>query len=152
MPAKPSKRIFAFSVHVLTAAGAAVALFALLAATHGDWPLMFLWLGVALVIDAMDLLHSGRLEGFCLVSSDSDFTRLASRLRLWGKFLRIWNYWNMLNVHDAITPTQRSKTYLGRPSVVLFTIASTAKRPSSSSNHYNIVKNHTCLINLVKPG
>ena len=54
MPAKPSKRIFAFSVHVLTAAGAAVALFALLAATHGDWPLMFLWLGVALVIDAID--------------------------------------------------------------------------------------------------
>src|ERR1700704_1964432 len=54
MPATPSKRIFAFSVHVLTASGAAVALFALLAATHGDWPLMFLWLGVALVIDAID--------------------------------------------------------------------------------------------------
>jgi uncharacterized LabA/DUF88 family protein len=36
---------------------------------------------IALVIDAMDLLHSGRFEGFCLVSSDSDFTRLASRLR-----------------------------------------------------------------------
>ena len=54
MTATPSKRIFAFSVHVLTAAGAAVALFALLAATHGDWPLMFLWLGVALVIDAID--------------------------------------------------------------------------------------------------
>jgi NYN domain len=36
------------------------------------------------VIDAMDLLHSGRLDGFCLVSSDSDFTRLASRLREQG--------------------------------------------------------------------
>jgi uncharacterized LabA/DUF88 family protein len=36
---------------------------------------------IALVIDAMDLLHSERFEGFCLVSSDSDFTRLASRLR-----------------------------------------------------------------------
>jgi uncharacterized LabA/DUF88 family protein len=36
---------------------------------------------IALVIDAMDLLHSGRMDGFCLVSSDSDFTRLASRLR-----------------------------------------------------------------------
>lgn len=36
---------------------------------------------ITLVIDAMDLLHSGRLDGFCLVSSDSDFTRLASRLR-----------------------------------------------------------------------
>src|SRR5918998_417274 len=36
---------------------------------------------IALVIDAMDLLHTGRFEGFCLVSSDSDFTRLASRIR-----------------------------------------------------------------------
>lgn len=36
---------------------------------------------ITLVIDAMDLLHGGRLDGFCLVSSDSDFTRLASRIR-----------------------------------------------------------------------
>ncbi|MCO5147349.1 MAG: NYN domain-containing protein, partial [Aquamicrobium sp.] len=33
---------------------------------------------ITLVIDAMDLLHSGRFDGFCLVSSDSDFTRLAA--------------------------------------------------------------------------
>jgi hypothetical protein len=36
---------------------------------------------IALVIDAMDLLHRGRFDGFCLVSSDSDFTRLAARIR-----------------------------------------------------------------------
>jgi uncharacterized LabA/DUF88 family protein len=35
----------------------------------------------ALIIDAMDILYSGRVEGFCIVSSDSDFTRLATRLR-----------------------------------------------------------------------
>ena len=35
----------------------------------------------ALIIDAMDLLHTRALEGFCLVSSDSDFTRLATRIR-----------------------------------------------------------------------
>jgi uncharacterized LabA/DUF88 family protein len=35
----------------------------------------------AMVIDAMDLLYSGRFNGFCLVSSDSDFTRLAARIR-----------------------------------------------------------------------
>jgi uncharacterized LabA/DUF88 family protein len=35
----------------------------------------------AMVIDAMDLLYSGRFDGFCVVSSDSDFTRLASRIR-----------------------------------------------------------------------
>ena len=36
---------------------------------------------IALVIDAMDILHSDRVDGFVLVSSDSDFTRLASRIR-----------------------------------------------------------------------
>jgi uncharacterized LabA/DUF88 family protein len=36
---------------------------------------------ITLVIDAMDLMHRGGLDGFCLVSSDSDFTRLAQRLR-----------------------------------------------------------------------
>jgi hypothetical protein len=35
----------------------------------------------ALIIDAMDLLHGGSVDGFCLVSSDSDFTRLATRIR-----------------------------------------------------------------------
>jgi len=39
---------------------------------------------IALIIDAMDLLHSRRFEGFCIVSSDSDFTRLASRIRAEG--------------------------------------------------------------------
>lgn len=39
---------------------------------------------IALVIDAMDLMHSGRFDGFVLVSSDSDFTRLASRIREQG--------------------------------------------------------------------
>ena len=38
----------------------------------------------AMIIDAMDILYSGKVEGFCLVSSDSDFTRLASRLREGG--------------------------------------------------------------------
>ncbi len=35
----------------------------------------------AMIIDAMDILYSGRVDGFCIVSSDSDFTRLATRLR-----------------------------------------------------------------------
>ncbi len=35
----------------------------------------------ALIIDAMDILYTGRVDGFCIVSSDSDFTRLATRLR-----------------------------------------------------------------------
>lgn len=38
-----------------------------------------------MIIDAMDLLYAGNVDGFCLVSSDSDFTRLASRLKESGK-------------------------------------------------------------------
>ncbi len=41
----------------------------------------------AMIIDAMDILHSGTVEGFCLVSSDSDYTRLATRIRETGIFV-----------------------------------------------------------------
>lgn len=42
---------------------------------------------ITLVIDAMDILYSGNVDGFCIVSSDSDFTKLASRLREAGKLV-----------------------------------------------------------------
>ena len=41
----------------------------------------------SLIIDAMDLLYAGNVDGFCLVSSDSDFTRLATRLRESGRLV-----------------------------------------------------------------
>lgn len=41
----------------------------------------------AMIIDAMDILHSGDVNGFCLVSSDSDYTRLATRIREAGVFV-----------------------------------------------------------------
>lgn len=41
----------------------------------------------ALIIDAMDILYSGNVEGFCIVSSDSDYTRLATRIRETGFFV-----------------------------------------------------------------
>lgn len=41
----------------------------------------------ALIIDAMDLLHSGKVNGFCIASSDSDYTRLAMRIREQGLFV-----------------------------------------------------------------
>jgi len=46
--------IRAFAIHILTASGAAFALLALFAATEHKWTLMFLWLGVALLVDAID--------------------------------------------------------------------------------------------------
>ena len=54
---------------------------------YGDWSSSALaqWKekarSLGLVIDAMDILHAGKVDGFVLVSSDSDFTRLASRIR-----------------------------------------------------------------------
>ncbi len=44
----------------------------------------------AMIIDAMDLLYTGKLDGFCIVSSDSDFTRLALRIRESG--LRVYGF------------------------------------------------------------
>jgi phosphatidylcholine synthase len=48
------RAVAAFAVHVFTAAGAGCALLALVAAVAADWPLMFLWLGLAVVIDGID--------------------------------------------------------------------------------------------------
>lgn len=47
-------RALAFSIHILTACGAALALIALIAAARGDWAAMFLALGLALIVDAVD--------------------------------------------------------------------------------------------------
>lgn len=41
----------------------------------------------AMIIDAMDILYSGKVDGFCIASSDSDFTRLATRIRETGKMV-----------------------------------------------------------------
>lgn len=51
----------------------------------------------ALIIDAMDILYSDKVEGFCIVSSDSDFTRLATRLREAGK--------KVIGIGEKKTPT-----------------------------------------------
>ena len=42
---------------------------------------------IGLIIDAMDILYTGDVQGFCLVSSDGDFNKLATRLREAGKFV-----------------------------------------------------------------
>jgi uncharacterized protein (TIGR00288 family) len=50
----------------------------------------------AMIIDAMDILYSDKVDGFCLVSSDSDFTKLATRLREAGK--------NVIGIGEKKTP------------------------------------------------
>ena len=52
--ATPLARAAAFGVHVLTAAGAALAFLSLLAAVDRNWPLMFMWLGFAVIVDTID--------------------------------------------------------------------------------------------------
>jgi phosphatidylcholine synthase len=61
-PASPRLRAAAFSVHIFTALGAGVALLALLEAVREHWAAMFAWLGVALVIDAVDGPIARRLD------------------------------------------------------------------------------------------
>jgi phosphatidylcholine synthase len=55
-------RARAFAVHVFTASGAALGLLALIAATWRDWPLMFFWLGLALIVDGIDGTFARRLR------------------------------------------------------------------------------------------
>jgi phosphatidylcholine synthase len=59
---KPPRTAAAFSVHIFTACGAGCALLALIAAVRADWPLMFVWLGIALVIDGVDGTFARRLR------------------------------------------------------------------------------------------
>jgi phosphatidylcholine synthase len=54
LPASPLARAAAFGVHLLTAIGAALALLSLFAAAERRWSLMFLWLGIALIVDTID--------------------------------------------------------------------------------------------------
>jgi phosphatidylcholine synthase len=55
-------RTAAFAVHIFTASGAACALLALIAAASADWPKMFVWLGIALIIDGVDGTFARRLR------------------------------------------------------------------------------------------
>jgi uncharacterized LabA/DUF88 family protein/Fe-S-cluster formation regulator IscX/YfhJ len=82
----------------------------------------------SMIIDAMDILYSGKVDGFCLVSSDSDFTRLATRLREAGmkvigigerktpspfivacdKFIYLEIITSSSGVQEPVTPKQKS--------------------------------------------
>src|SRR5580658_10324396 len=58
----PRQATAAFAVHIFTACGAGCALLALLAAVRTDWPQMFVWLGIALIIDGVDGTFARRLR------------------------------------------------------------------------------------------
>lgn len=59
----------------------------------------------AMIIDAMDLLYTGHFSGFCLVSSDSDFTRLAARIRESGR--RVYGFGEMKTPRPFVSACDR---------------------------------------------
>jgi uncharacterized LabA/DUF88 family protein len=64
----------------------------------------------AMIIDAMDLLYTGRFSSFCLVSSDSDFTRLAARIREQG--ISVYGFGNRHSTHRAFVAACNEFIYL----------------------------------------
>jgi len=76
----------------------------------------------AMIIDAMDLLYSGTVDAFCLVSSDSDYTRLATRIREKGFFV--------MGIGEKKTP----RAFVNACDVFVYTENLVPKRPSRSRN------------------
>lgn len=77
----------------------------------------------ALIIDAMDLLYTGNLDGFCLVSSDSDFTKLASRLRESGQ--TVYGFGEPKTPHSLVAACDR---------FVYLDVLRSAQEPEASSS------------------
>ncbi len=94
----------------------------------------------AMIIDAMDLLYGGKLDGFCLVSSDSDFTRLAVRIRESG--LPVYGFGERKTPEPFITACDKF-TY--------FDILVDPDRPEALERRStNELKGDTALMNLLQ--
>lgn len=82
----------------------------------------------ALIIDAMDLLHGGKVDAFCLVSSDSDFTRLATRVREAG--LAVYGFGEKKTPQSFVAACDKFiYTEILRPPVAKRTAPKTPKAP-----------------------
>jgi len=94
----------------------------------------------AMIIDAMDLLYTEKLDGFCIVSSDSDFTRLASRIREAG--LIVYGF------GELKTP----KAFVGACDKFTFTEILRKDEPTVSSQKKSTkeLKGDTRLVNLLR--
>jgi uncharacterized LabA/DUF88 family protein len=88
----------------------------------------------AMIIDAMDLLYSNRFDGFCIVSSDSDFTRLASRIREAG--LMVYGF---VSACDKFVYTE----------VLVGTVENEASEPPVQRSA-NELRGDTKLVNLIR--
>ncbi|KAK7182609.1 hypothetical protein PSPO01_11399 [Paraphaeosphaeria sporulosa] len=107
----------------------------------------------AMIIDAMDLLYTGRFSGFCIVSSDSDFTRLAARIREQGVTVygfgkrttnnAFINACDKFTYFDVLNCPPDEPSYSGpqssRPPPVMIQMKSPTKRPLDESGHTGLV-------------
>ena len=82
----------------------------------------------AMIIDAMDILHTRVVEGFCLVSSDSDYTRLATRIRETGIFV--------MGIGEKKTP----KAFVNACDVFVFTENLAAEKKATQKKQVNAKK------------
>ena len=82
----------------------------------------------AMIIDAMDVLHSGVVDGFCLVSSDSDYTRLATRIRETGIFV--------MGIGEKKTP----KPFVNACDVFVYTENLIAEKKNAQQKKSNVEK------------
>ena len=105
----------------------------------------------AMIIDAMDLLYSGRFDGFCIVSSDSDFTRLASRIREGG--LNVYGFGeektpkSFISVCDKFIYTEILQNIDENDSE---NNDITEKKPQNKKKSTNELKMDTRLVNLLR--
>ncbi|MBI4528026.1 MAG: NYN domain-containing protein [Deltaproteobacteria bacterium] len=94
----------------------------------------------AMIIDAMDLLYTKRFDGFCLVSSDSDFTRLASRIREEG--LTVYGFGERKTPHSFVSACDKF--------VYTEVLHSRDESGPSEKKSANDLKGDTKLVNLLR--
>ncbi|MFD3524871.1 NYN domain-containing protein [Streptomyces sp. NPDC058653] len=97
----------------------------------------------AMVIDAMDLLYSGRFDGFCIVSSDSDFTRLAARIRESG--LTVYGFGERKTPKPFVAACDKFIYVENLKSAAIQTEAKPSARASAAT-----LKGDTTLVNLLR--
>lgn len=90
----------------------------------------------ALIIDAMDILYTGKVDGFCIVSSDSDFTRLATRLREAG--MKVIGIGEKKTLNPFITACDK---------FIYIEILKSNAELTPDSNHQKPSKNKTAMMN-----
>lgn len=101
----------------------------------------------AMIIDAMDLLYAGQFDGFCLVSSDSDFTRLAARLRESGR--RVYGFGERKTPRPFVSACDRfiyTEVFATKPAVADGT-ASSLSIPRRTEKE---LRGDTALMNLLR--